>query len=187
VTVGRITEQLNRMAEGDDPTKQDATAKLLEYTYQALHRIAENKLRREGSKTRATRLVNDMIPGLLQRRNRFNNRQHFFAWAKRQIDRVYISQKRSERAETHGGAYAHVSLTPEVPAAAALDENLRIDIGRAIRRLPPQDRDFLTFLAEGYTIKVAAEMASIPVEVAPRRRQLIIAKLANLLGHGTHA
>jgi len=184
---GGITEQLTRIADGDIQERREATEKLLEFTYKALHQIAEKKLRQERSRTRATRLVHDIVPDILRRRNRFNDRRHFFAWAKRQIDRIYVSQKRSECAESHGGAYKHVPLTPDVLTAAALNVDLRIDVERAIGKLSSQDRSFLAYLSEGYAIKTAAEKASIPVENAARRRQIIFAKLTALLDYGAHS
>jgi RNA polymerase sigma factor (sigma-70 family) len=184
VSTGRITAELQGIGSSKEAERAEALERLLNHTLQALHRIAQNKLSRERSSTRPTRLVNDLVPELMRHRKSFNDRQHFFAWAKRQFDRIYIGYRRTEDALKRGGGNRPEPLDESIPAPGGrLGPELRMDLQRAIEKLPDQQREFLALLAEGYTLAKAAEMAGVPPGSAAYRRQLIYAKLARTLDH----
>jgi RNA polymerase sigma factor (sigma-70 family) len=183
VSQGNITRQLQRIASKEERERAEALERLLDHVQETLLRIAQNKLARERSRTRPTRLVNDLVPQLMRRRTAFNDRRHFFAWAKRQFDRIYISYRRSENAIKRGGGTHREPVNDTIPAPVErVEPELRIDLQRAIEKLPRQQREFLELLAEGYTLPEAAQLTGIPAASAVHRRQLIYGKLARSLG-----
>ena len=112
VAVGKITLLL-REAEGG---RDGALDELMALVYAELERMARSHLRKHfGSRAEAitlepAALVNESFLKLIQQRNRYDNRGHFFAIASRVMLRVLIDYRRQRAASMRGGGRTHITL-----------------------------------------------------------------------------
>lgn len=132
-----ITQLLCQVNNGDP----EAEARLMSLVYDELRRLAGYYMRREkpGNSLQATALVHEAYLRLVEQRNDWKNRAHFFGVAAQMMRRILVDRARARIADKRGGLCAKVSLDEalvfsEEPSAeiVALDE--------ALKRLAQWDR-----------------------------------------------
>lgn len=134
---GDITLLLSQIRAGN----RDAESKLMPLVYAELRRLARRYMRSERADhtLQPTALVHEAYLGLLgQREKNWQDRNHFFAMAAKQMRRILVDHARAHRSEKRGGDQGRVQLedaliySPEKSAQiVALDE--------ALKRLAKQD------------------------------------------------
>jgi RNA polymerase sigma-70 factor, ECF subfamily len=113
-----------------DAGDKESRARLIEFVYPQLKRIAEYHMRRERSDhtLQPTALVNEFFLILARQRSfTFKNRAHFLAIASRAMRRLLIDYARSHKAESNGGASPKLQLDADVKDASADFDVLQID------------------------------------------------------------
>ncbi len=112
VAVGQITLLLRELEGG----REGALDELMALVYAELERMARSYLRKHfGDRAEAitlepAALVNESFLKLIQQRNRYDNRGHFFAIASRVMLRVLIDYRRQRAASMRGGDRTHITL-----------------------------------------------------------------------------
>ncbi len=112
VAVGKITLLLGEVEGGRD----GALDELMALVYAELERMARSYLRKhfcsraEAITLEPAALVNESFLKLIQQRNRYDNRGHFFAIASRVMLRVLIDYRRHRAASMRGGGRTHITL-----------------------------------------------------------------------------
>jgi RNA polymerase sigma factor (TIGR02999 family) len=126
-----ITELVRLWGEGD----RQAGDRLFPLVYDELRRMARQYFRGEspGNTLQPTALVHDLYLKLSSQGMQFQDRNHFYAVAARQMRRLLIDHARAAKAEKRGGALARVELLQDPAAspgagfeAVALDEALEV-------------------------------------------------------------
>ena len=113
-----VTRLLHRCRDGEG----DALEELLPVVYDELHRLAEQRMRRErGDHTlQATALVHEAWLKLVDQRERaWENRNHFMAIAATAMRRILVNHARDRGAAKRGGGSAQVTLDE---SSAVLEE-----------------------------------------------------------------
>jgi RNA polymerase sigma factor (TIGR02999 family) len=90
-----------------------AAEKLLELVYEELRRLAANKMAREapGQTLQPTALVHEAWLRLLgTKKQKFENRAHFFSAAAEAMRRILIDRARRKLTHRHGGDFERVAL-----------------------------------------------------------------------------
>ena len=108
-SVGKITQLLNRLADGD----QQAGAELVPLVYSELRRLAVRRLRHErpNHTLQATALVNEAYLKLVgQRGTRWQNRAQFFGIASQAMRRILVDYARTQQRTKRGGRQLKVTL-----------------------------------------------------------------------------
>src|SRR5271165_5551851 len=136
-----LTVLLNRMGKGDKEAGEQAIARV----YDELHRIAHQRIRHErpGHILQTTALIHEAYMRLISGASlEFNDREHFYAIASRQMRRVLVDYALARNAEKRGGNIPHADVDQVQVAVAgegidvlALDHSLekleQIDIRAA--------------------------------------------------------
>ncbi len=130
---GRVTQLLQRAAEGDS----DAFEEAIGLVHGDLERLAKKHVRRaygaraEDVTLEPSALVNETFLRLVKQRKPYRNRAQFFAVATRVMLRALIDYERSRRSERRGGDRVRVTLSgiggrngPTLVTATALAESL---------------------------------------------------------------
>jgi RNA polymerase sigma-70 factor, ECF subfamily len=124
-----VTLLLQRMEGGDN----DAANQLVPLLYQELRRMAGAYLRHErpNHTLQPTALVNEAYLKLVDQKQEWQNRSHFFGVASQLMRRILVDYARGHRAAKRGGGAGKLSLdeamiaSPQNAAAVlALDETL---------------------------------------------------------------
>lgn len=124
-----ITRLLTQINKGD----HEAEARLMALVYDELRRLAGRYMRREkpGHSMQATALVHEAYLRLVEQRNDWQNRAHFFGVAAQMMRRILVDHARARIAAKRGGLGQKISLDEalvfsEKPSAEilALDEAL---------------------------------------------------------------
>jgi len=131
---GEVTLWLARLREGSE----EALARLVPLLYDALRRLARQRLRseREGHTLDTAALVNEAYLRLVdQRRIAAQDRSEFFAAASRTMRRVLVDYARTRKRDKRGGGATPVPLeaVEEFLTERAADETLALD--EALQRL----------------------------------------------------
>jgi len=116
---GHLTSVLDQVSGG----RSGAFADLIELVYSDLHGLARKRLgEREAPDTiQPTELVNETVRLLLQQRQGWENRDHFFAIATRLMLRVIVDRQRRRMASKRGGGVRAAPLEEAELAALATD------------------------------------------------------------------
>lgn len=131
-----LTHLINAWQGGDD----QALERLMPHVYDALHRLAEARMRREapGHTLQATALVNEAFMRLADLELDYQDRSHFLAMAARVMRRVLVDHARRKKSARHGGAAINVTLDEDrLPDASASPDV--IDLDAALTRLAEFD------------------------------------------------
>jgi RNA polymerase sigma factor (TIGR02999 family) len=129
--MSEVTRILSAIEEGDP----HAAEQLLPLVYEALRRLAAQKLAQErpGQTLQATALVHEAYVRLVDadKPRHWDNARHFFAAAAEAMRRILIESARHKRSEKHGGqrqklCLEDVAVVSESPSTdlLALDEAL---------------------------------------------------------------
>jgi len=142
--IGELTRILQAAGLGDESAMQRA----IELVYEDLERVARAQLSRargpaiDGKTLEPRALVHETFLRLIQQRNAFENRGHFFAVATKVMLRAMREEERAKRALKRGGDALRVTLH-DLPAehgpttatltdvAAALDALEKLDARKA--------------------------------------------------------
>ena len=105
-----FTHLLQQLRQG----RREAADELMTLVYQELRRLAEYYMRSErpGHTLQATALVNEVYLGLFGGNHTlvFEDREHFFALAARQMRHVLVDHARRKNAQIRGGRFTKVPL-----------------------------------------------------------------------------
>ena len=115
---------LLKAVEQDDP---QASEKLLELVYGELRLLAASKMAREapGQTLQPTALVHEAWLRLLgAKKQKFENRAHFFSAAAEAMRRILIDRARRKLTHRHGGDFERVELDGQDLAAPDTDQQL---------------------------------------------------------------
>jgi RNA polymerase sigma factor (TIGR02999 family) len=131
-----LTHLINAWQGGDD----QALERLMPHVYDALHRLAEARMRREapGHTLQATALVNEAFMRLADLELDYQDRSHFLAMAARVMRRVLVDHARRKKSAKHGGAAIIVTLDEDRLADASASPDV-IDLDAALTRLAEFD------------------------------------------------
>src|SRR5215510_2911083 len=131
-----VTRILSAIEQGDS----HAAAQLLPLVYDALRKLAAQKLAQEkpGQTLQATALVHEAYLRLVgqSEKQQWDGRGHFFAAAAEAMRRILVEAARRKQRLKHGGALQRVELSDR--PAAAPDENL-LALDEALTRLAAED------------------------------------------------
>ncbi len=130
---GDVTKLLHAWADGD----KRALDELIPLVYAEIHRLARNRLRREGpgKRLQTTEVVNEAYLQLVRQRHvRWQSRAHFFGIAAQIMRRILMEQARRRKAAKRGVGVEPISLdvTPMLAGPAEVDV---ADLDEALQRL----------------------------------------------------
>jgi RNA polymerase sigma factor (TIGR02999 family) len=133
-----VTRILSAIDQGDP----HAAEKLLPLVYDALRKLAAQKMAQEkpGQTLDATALVHEAYVRLVgtNPEQSWDNRGHFFAAAAEAMRRILIDSARRKKRDRHGGGQQRVELSDELPAPDATVEQL-LAVDEALSKLASQD------------------------------------------------
>jgi RNA polymerase sigma factor (TIGR02999 family) len=185
---GEITQLLNRMASETGDARKKSYDQLISLAYYDLKRRAAAALRGNENCTRPTGLVHELYGKLSAYRMDFNDREHFFNTAAKEMRRLIIQDARRRKAEKRGGGQYHTTLDEGSALFAYMnDPELLIDVDRAVEGLPADQVRFIeVYWYAGFTMDQAAEILGLTLDGAKYRWELIKRKIARKLGprHG---
>ncbi len=160
--------------------RKDAADQLMALVYKELRRLAEYymKQERQGHTLQATALVNEVYVDLFGASAEtmvFEDREHFFATAARQMRRVLVDHARKRNAQIRGGNSTRISLEEagdvsllRDPELEALDDSLE-----ALERSHPRAcRVVELCFFGGLTQKEAAALMGISLATVQRDWEL---------------
>lgn len=125
-----VTRLLQKLNDGNG----EAVDELIPLVYAELRRLAAYYLKseRQGHTLQPTALVHEAFLKLVEQKNQWQNRSHFFAMAANLMRRILVDYARSYKAEKRGGEVEKISLedafvfVKEKPAQMiALDDALQ--------------------------------------------------------------
>jgi RNA polymerase sigma factor (TIGR02999 family) len=128
-----ITQLLHELAKGESPSDDRIVATVVK----ALERIAEHEMALRGGWHGLTLepqvFAHDALLKILDQRQAFANRGHFFVYATQIMVRAMIDYHRARHSQKRGGDWQRISLTDANPALQwdGLDANLDVE------RMPP--------------------------------------------------
>ena len=167
-----VTRILNAACEGD----RQAAADLIPLVYDELRKLAAWRLGREAEAhtLQATALVNEVYVDLFganQETMVFEDREHFFATAARQMRRVLIDHARRKNAQIRGGASTRVPIEEAGEVGILRDQELEAldDALTALENEHPRaSRAVELCFFGGLTQKEAGEMLGISLATVQR-------------------
>jgi RNA polymerase sigma factor (TIGR02999 family) len=178
-----ITALLDRWTHGD----QEAMEELTPLVYSHLRKVAISYLRRERSDhtLQATGLVNELFLVVLEEKKaKFEDRTHFYAFAARAMRRILVTHARSHQAIKRGSGETRLELSPEL---AWIDPGgpEMIDLDRALDELeatePRKARVVELRIFLGCTSSEAADLMGISKPTLDRDLRFSLAWLFNRL------
>lgn len=135
---GEITKWLQKLNAG----VSEANDRLAQLVYRELHRLARLHMAREKSKNtlQPTMLVNDAFMRLVNKREvEWRDRDHFYALAVREMQRVLIDLARIRHAKKRGGPFVHRVDLDAVPIYSDDNWNTFLELHDALDRLAERD------------------------------------------------
>jgi RNA polymerase sigma factor (TIGR02999 family) len=171
-----LTRILSAIEEGDP----QAAAQLLPLVYDALRRLAADKLAEEkaGQTLQATALVHEaylrLVAGEESGEPRWANRRHFFAAAAEAMRRILIENARRKKRHRHGGARQRIDLADEhlVVESAESSEVDLLALDEALGRLAAVDAQAAELVKlryfGGMTTEQAGAVLGLPERTAYR-------------------
>ena len=136
--MNEVTRILSAVEQGDP----HAAEQLLPLVYQALRKLATQKLAQEqpGQTLQATALVHEAYLRLVGKESahNWNSRGHFFAAAAEAMRRILVENARRKKAVCHGGDRQKQDLDRAAPAAPEHADDL-LALDEALAKLAIQD------------------------------------------------
>jgi RNA polymerase sigma factor (TIGR02999 family) len=179
-----VTRLLNAIANGD----ADAADQVLPLVYDALRKLAADKLAREkpGQTLQPTALVHEVYLRLVgeSQEPHWNGRGHFFAAAAQAMRHILVDNARRKRRARHGGGRRRVPLDDAVAAPPEAGDDL-LALDEALTRLAAEDPEAarvvqLRYFA-GLSVEEAAESLGMSRATAYRHWTFARAWLLNEL------
>ncbi len=116
-----ITLLLQEMARGENPSDE----RIVGVVVQALERLAEKQMAQRGGwhglTLEPTIFAHDALLKIVDQRQDFANRGHFFAYATQIMLRAMIDYHRARIAQKRGGDFERISLSDALPALESVD------------------------------------------------------------------
>ena len=165
----------SRILEAAEQGDPQAASQLLPLVYDALRKLAAQKLALEkpGQSLDATALVHEAYLRLIGENPKqpWHGRGHFFAAAAEAMRRILVERARRKRRIRHGGDRKRVSLSESHLAQELADDRL-LAVDEALARLAQEEEQAaevvkLRYFA-GLTIAETAEALGISVRTANR-------------------
>jgi RNA polymerase sigma factor (TIGR02999 family) len=138
VSINQITQLLKRMRDGDARARDE----LFAAAYQELRRLARARLHGGGRNTvlQTTSLVHECyLKFVAAGELRAEDRRAFFAYASKVMRSVILNTVRERRAERRGGDAPQLTLSPELAADLATDEETILRVHEALEVLEQAD------------------------------------------------
>src|SRR5687768_12947752 len=136
--MSEVTRILSAIEQGEP----HAADQLLPLVYDALRRLAAEKLARErpGQTLQATALVHEAYLRLVdvEESQTWNGRGHFFAAAAEAMRRILVENARAKKSAKRGGDWRRIQLTGLARAAATQSDRL-LDLNEALDSLAADD------------------------------------------------
>jgi RNA polymerase sigma factor (TIGR02999 family) len=133
-----VTQILSAIEQGDP----HASAELLPLVYDALRRLAAEKMAQEspGQTLQATALVHDAYLRLVggAEAQHWNSRGHFFAAAAEAMRRILVENARRKQRIRHGGELHRVDLDSQLQISEVADDDL-LALDEAIHQLTAEE------------------------------------------------
>jgi RNA polymerase sigma-70 factor (ECF subfamily) len=125
--------------------------------------------------------LQEVFLGVMRRRRRGGIRNpRAYLWRAAHMQALQVLRRRRRRDRECAAA----ELT-WIDASQAEDPDLALDIDRAIRRLPPEQREVIALrIGEGLTFREVAEVLGIPLNTASSRYRRALARLRESLEEG---
>lgn len=164
-----VTQLLNAWRDGDD----EALEKLIPLVYEELHRLAARYMRRErpGHTLQTTALVNEAYCRLIDQKEAWQNRAHFYGIAAQLMRRILVDHARSRLREKRGGAAQKISLDDTALVAESQSSQLLL-LDDALKRLaeldPKKSRIVELKFFGGLTIDEMAELEELSKRTVER-------------------
>jgi len=182
--VTQITQLLERMHAGD-PAARDA---LFAAAYEELRRLARLRLRDGGRNTvlDTTSLVHECYLRFVEAGQlRATDRRGFFAYASQVMRSVILNSVRERQAQRRGGHVPRLTLSTELAAELAGDEETILKVDEALRALEQADARLAQVVQMryfgGYTAREIAETLNVTERTVQRdwekARAILIAAL----------
>jgi RNA polymerase sigma-70 factor (ECF subfamily) len=179
-----ITELLHQMRAGDAA----ARAELIRVVYQALHRIAESRLRKErpDHTLQPTALVNEAYLKLFDHCEiQFADRAHFFALVSRTMRRVLVDHARARAAARRKDDRVQLDASIEFEAGAGSEPMKLLDLDLAMDSLARENSSLAELIEMRYfggmTAEETAEVVGRSVHVVRHEIRLAHAWLRRRL------
>ena len=165
-----VTQILDAIAHGDP----QAAAQLLPVVYDALRRLAAQKLTREkpGQTLDATALVHEAYLRLVGVMNEdsgspaFSNRAHFFAAAAEAMRRILVENARRKRSQKHGGGLVRHDVDALDLAIPERTEDL-LALDEALVKLATADKLKADLVKLRYFAGMTLEQAAVLLDISP--------------------
>jgi len=171
---GQLTSVLDQVSGG----RSGAFAELIELVYSDLHGLACKRLNeRDAPDTiQATELVNETVRLLLQQRQGWENRDHFFAIATRLMLRVIVDRQRRRMASKRGGGAQAAPLEEAELASLATDPGFDdedtsrlVSALAALHESQPRAAEVVTLHIVGdFTLPRVAELLDVSLATVER-------------------
>jgi len=187
---GSFVTDVTRLLSAIDGGDPQAAGQLLPLVYDALRRLAEQKLAQEnpGQTLDATGLVHEAYLRLVGDQ-RFENGRHFFAAAAEAMRRILIEAARRKQLPKHGGGRNRIELDEAHRVLEASDDLLLLD--EALTRLTAEDATAVEIvklrLFAGLSVEEAADVLGVARATAYRHWTFARAWLRCELGDGSSA
>jgi len=161
-----VTRILSQIEQGDP----QASAQLLTLVYDALRRLAAQKMAHEvpGQTLQATALVHEAYLRLVDAEEvqHWNSRWHFFAAAAEAMRRLLVENARRKNALHRGGDRVRLDLSLAEPEAPRLSEDV-LALNDALEKLEKQDRSKADLVKLRYFAGMTMEQAAEAVGISP--------------------
>lgn len=164
-----VTQLLNAWRDGDD----EALEKLIPLVYEELHRLAARYMRRErpGHTLQTTALVNEAYCRLIDQREAWQNRAHFYGIAAQLMRRILVDHAKNRLREKRGGGALKISLDDTALVAESQSSQLLL-LDDALKRLaeldPKKSRIVELKFFGGLTIEEMAELEELSKRTVER-------------------
>ncbi len=166
-----VTQILDAIEQGDP----QAAAQLLPLVYDALHKLAAEKMVQEkpGQTLQATALVHEAYLRLVDtgRAQHWNSRRHFFAAAAEAMRRILVENARRKRSIKHGGGRQRLDLDQAVANVAEPEDEI-LALHEALDRFAAEDARKAELVKlryfSGFSVEEAAGVLGISRATADR-------------------
>jgi RNA polymerase sigma factor (TIGR02999 family) len=165
--MNEVTRILSAIDKGDP----HAAEQLLPLVYEALRKLAAQKLAQEkpGQTLQATALVHEAYLRLVdvEKASHWQTRGHFFAAAAEAMRRILINRARDKGRQKRGGAWQRFDLDHlAVADEATEDETLAVD--EALQLLEQQNKPCAELVKLRFFAGLTMEDAAAALGIAPR-------------------
>jgi RNA polymerase sigma factor (TIGR02999 family) len=165
--MNEVTRILSAIEQGDP----HASAELLPLVYDALRRLAAEKMAQEspGQTLQATALVHDAYLRLVggAEAQHWNSRGHFFAAAAESMRRILVENARRKQRIRHGGELQRVDLDSQLQISEVADDDL-LALDEAIQQLTAEEPQAAEVVKLRYFAGLTIEETALALNISVR-------------------